>query len=158
MTKPTDAELRAMHTCIKDMSSMNCRACNAGIPYPHQSIEELLGSMTTSRIKARFRGQSPHRYKDNPLERRFAELWQKANDGPNGGHTTLDYLMDPTNRGCPSPPLSDRDWQVANTVIQWLGSPVGQVFLREAISGKEGQYFRHELAAHKQLTEKFRGK
>lgn len=42
MTKKTDAELRAQHTCTKSMSSMNCRACNAGVPYPHEPVEEML--------------------------------------------------------------------------------------------------------------------
>lgn len=30
-----DAKLRRQHTCMKSMSSMNCLACNRGVPYPH---------------------------------------------------------------------------------------------------------------------------
>ena len=33
--------LRAQHTCVKDMSSMKCRACNRGVPYPALTIEEI---------------------------------------------------------------------------------------------------------------------
>ena len=40
MTK-TDAELRAQHTCVRSGSSMRCIACNAGVPYPHEPLEEL---------------------------------------------------------------------------------------------------------------------
>ncbi len=46
----TNAELRAKHTCMDARSggtSMTCRACNRGVPYPHETIEE---------IEARLRG------------------------------------------------------------------------------------------------------
>ena len=35
------ARLRARHTCVMATSSMNCRACNRGIPYPALTIEEI---------------------------------------------------------------------------------------------------------------------
>ena len=90
---------------------------------------------------------SPYRYKDNPLERKFATEWQRINDTGTPGRTktTLDYLMDQKNRGEPNPPLSDRDWLVANTVIQWLGSPVGQCFMADVLKGPYGQAFRDHL-------------
>ena len=44
--KRTAAEQRAQHTCMKDISSMNCRACNAGVPYPHESVKDMLKRMT----------------------------------------------------------------------------------------------------------------
>ncbi len=42
--------LRARHTCVRDMSSMRCRACNRGIPYPPlvdegATLAELLDAM-----------------------------------------------------------------------------------------------------------------
>jgi hypothetical protein len=43
--KATKAELRRQHTCIMKTSSMDCRACNRGVPYPHMTIEETLASM-----------------------------------------------------------------------------------------------------------------
>ena len=66
---------------------------------------------------------------DNEQERVFAEKWQGINDEK---HTkTLAHLLaeDPNARNLPRP--SDRDKMVAATVIQWLGSPVGQGFLRD---------------------------
>ena len=34
--------LRAQHTCMKDLRSASCAACNRGMPYPHASVDELL--------------------------------------------------------------------------------------------------------------------
>lgn len=75
------------------------------------------------------KGLSRHRLRDNPEERRFADAWQAHNDQ---GHT-LDHLLDP-RRGEPFgyPPACDEPARVvAATVVQWLGSPVGQGFLRD---------------------------
>lgn len=107
-------------------------------------------------VKKAFQGANSHRYKENPLEKAFAEKWQDANTGPMGRvRTNLDYLMDPSNRGEPNPPLSDRDWLVANTVIQWLGSPVGQNFIRDVIlsnDAKDSHMFIDELTREAEKT------
>ena len=98
-------------------------------------------------IKKQFEGMSPHRYEREPLEKRFAEAWQKINDTDRPGLTkpTLHYLMDKDNRGEPSPPLTEREWVVANTVIQWLGSSVGQHFLSDTLVADEGKPFMEKL-------------
>ena len=83
------------------------------------------------KIAAQFMGMSPYRYEQNPLELRFAQHWQDHNTRPST--CMLDYLMDPENRGTPVPALTDREWRVANTIIQWLGSPVGFGFLRDVL-------------------------
>jgi hypothetical protein len=72
------------------------------------------------------RGLHTQRFKDNPEEKRFAEAFGRL------GWRTLDYLLGGSDRDN-GPPLdaSDRDRMVAATVIQWLGSPVGQGFLRD---------------------------
>ena len=77
-------------------------------------------------MKRKHEGLAPYRLKDNPEERRIAKAWQKHNDDGN----TLAWLLDP-ERGCAHrpPDPSDRDVVVAATVLQWLGSPVGQGFL-----------------------------
>jgi len=85
-------------------------------------------------IDPKFQGISPHRYGQNPLEKRFAQYWQDLNSRPTTA--TLDYLMDPANRGTPIPALTEREWKVANTLIQWLGSPVGFGFLRDVLEGR----------------------
>ena len=74
------------------------------------------------------RGISRHRLKDNPLEKKIANKWEEENW--RGG--ILAHLLDqrPVQGGSPPEP-SDRDALVAATVIQWLGSPVGQHFLEE---------------------------
>jgi len=101
------------------------------------------------RIKNQFLGISEHRLDREPLEKRFAEAWQRLNDTSNSGRgkSTLDYLMDKDSRGVPDPPLTDRDWLVASTVIQWLGSPVGQCFISEVITLKEGKPFLERLVS-----------
>lgn len=73
-----------------------------------------------------FIGISSHRLKDNPQEKRFAVAWR------NICKSTLPYLLEerPAHRGYP-PAVSDRDHVVAATIIQWLGSPVGQAFLAD---------------------------
>ena len=72
------------------------------------------------------KGLRPYRFKDNPEEKRFAEAWAKQCE--NG--KVLDHLLDerPVQQGYP-PSASLRDEVVAATIIQWLGSPVGQYFL-----------------------------
>lgn len=98
-------------------------------------------------IKKKFRGMGQHRFSREPLEKRFAEAWQRLNDTdtPGRARSTLDYLMDESGRGEPNPPLTDRDWLVASTVIQWLGSPVGQCFVAEVMSLDDGHGFREYL-------------
>jgi hypothetical protein len=96
-------------------------------------------------IKAKFMGMSPYRYGQNPLEKRFAQYWQDLNTRPTTA--TLDYLMDPENRGSPVPALTDREWRVANTLIQWLGSPVGFGFLRDVLESRIRSAIDDELDA-----------
>jgi ribosome biogenesis SPOUT family RNA methylase Rps3 len=78
--------------------------------------------------KLKYKGLHTHRFKDNPEEKLFAEEWDKVNVL---GHN-LAYLLDPMNGvGGRSPEPTDRENEVAATVIQWLGSPIGQHFLRD---------------------------
>jgi hypothetical protein len=76
----------------------------------------------------RLNGFHTHRFRDNPEEQRFAEAWSKLNAvGRN-----VDYLLDASHadqRFTPEAP--EREARIAATVIQWLGSPVGQIFLRD---------------------------
>lgn len=66
----------------------------------------------------------PYRFASNPHERAAAEHWNKINSG--GTH--LSFLFGQNNdRGH----LSERDEFVAATLMQWLGSPVGQCYMRD---------------------------
>jgi hypothetical protein len=87
-------------------------------------------------MEKKFQGKSFHRTKREPLEKCLAQAWEKANT-QSGVATTLAYLLDPEHPHSPDVP-TDRDWEVASTVIQWLGSPVGQGFLKEALAGAKG--------------------
>lgn len=72
-------------------------------------------------------GFNTHRLKDNPEEERFASAWRGMQSG-----RVLDWLLSGANqRGYPTNPATERDEAVAATVMQWLGSPVGQGFLRD---------------------------
>ena len=81
------------------------------------------------------KGLRQKRFKNNPMEKAFAVAWEKQNlslyDKPDG-RGTLDYLL---AKDCNRPhgEVTDRDREVAATVIQWLGSPVGQCFVKEVM-------------------------
>jgi hypothetical protein len=83
------------------------------------------------------KGKHQYRLKQNILEKKFAETWDKQNSGKfnDEGRGTLDYLLaEDCNRPCGE--VTERDREVAATVIQWLGSPVGQGFLEEVMTKK----------------------
>lgn len=73
------------------------------------------------------KGKSQHRFKDNPTERIFAEAWEEKNSSKYV-RPILDYLLAEDNNR-PMGEVTERDRMVAATVIQWLGSPVGDGFL-----------------------------
>lgn len=76
-----------------------------------------------SDVKVRHRGLHPYRYKDNPTEKAFALAWQQQ-ESLGGGN--LAYMLGDGHRLAV---VKDRERLVANTIIQWLGSPVGRGFL-----------------------------
>ena len=79
-------------------------------------------------------GLRTYRLKDNPLEKKFADRWRNMNRREGLRHGQLDYMLaDDPNR--PGGEVTERDAQVAATVIQWLGTHVGQCFL-EAVQPK----------------------
>ena len=83
-------------------------------------------------------GLASYRMKLYQLEKMFAEEWERVNTDHTGeldGHGVLDYILseNPTN---PRGEVTERDRVVAATVIQWLGSPVGSVFVKKALEGE----------------------
>jgi len=72
-------------------------------------------------------GLHTYRLEANPKEKMFAELWEKLQNES----FTLEYLLSENNRRV-DVDVSEHDKTVAATVIQWLGSPCGQEFLKEA--------------------------
>jgi len=65
------------------------------------------------------KGLHPYRHKQNPHERVASAVWAK-------NLSVLEYLLG--DGEYPTHP-SDRDYLVAATLMQWLGSPVGQGYL-----------------------------
>ena len=77
--------------------------------------------------------KSEGRLASNPEERRFLDAWKEQQESTR----TLAWLLCPEanvqyseHRGRPPEPTEDQH-MVAATVVQWLGSPVGQCFLRD---------------------------
>jgi len=85
------------------------------------------------------KGLSQHRFKQNPLEKKFAQAWEKINTALTtqkpDGHGTLDYML-AGNTNDPRGEVTPRDRQVAATVVQWLGSPVGEAFVKHVLGIK----------------------
>lgn len=66
-------------------------------------------------------------------ERIYAEEWKKSNirhSWLNSGFTSLEWILCPEGNWGP-PPVSERDAQVAASVIQWLGTCCGFHFMRK---------------------------
>lgn len=76
-------------------------------------------------------GVSLYRLKQNPREQVFHTAWKAEQKYG----SVLEYIL---GNGNEKAVLTDRDEQVAATVIQWLGSPVGQHFLTEAQATGDG--------------------
>ena len=74
----------------------------------------------------------------NPRERAFAEEWNRINTQDPLGWSLLDKLFDENEDGLSShgriiKGCTEREHEIAATVIQWLGSNVGQGFLERTI-------------------------
>ena len=62
----------------------------------------------------------------------YAEEWKRHNErrsGINRGYTYLEWILCPSSQQYPGP-VSERDAQVAASVIQWLGTNVGLGFIQ----------------------------
>lgn len=120
------------------------RECDCCHVVGQQSRADFLNA----REAARQKGVGHERIKWSLRERAFYEEWAKQNRQPsqgfNYGMTTLQLLLAPIVSGAPiSFPLSgtekipdpqiatERDYLVAATIIQWLGSNIGTCFLND---------------------------
>lgn len=72
-----------------------------------------------------FRGLHLYRLASNPIERIYAARWAEINKT---GHI-LEHIL--SSGGDRKADPSERDYAVAATVVQWLGTIVGQGFLEE---------------------------
>ena len=72
-------------------------------------------------------GLNIHRLADNPLELAYAREWDRLNIN----YDILAWIIGEGNtKGNPS----ERDYQIAATVIQWLGSPIGRNFVEDVLT------------------------
>lgn len=88
--------------------------------------------------KIKHEGKSKYRNKDNPLEKAFASGWAEQNRQAENGRENgiLAYLLG--DGVDPVTPTQDQA-TLAATVVQWLGSPVGQGFLVSVLSTPAGR-------------------
>lgn len=94
------------------------------------------------RKELKHEGLRPERNEHNLRERIFSELWadeNKRRPGINFGATLLECILDDAPQGLYNPfnppllpKLTQRDAEVAATVIQWLGTNGGECFLGRA--------------------------
>jgi len=71
-------------------------------------------------------GRAAYRLRDNPVERKYHDAWKRENEQ---GDLLAWLLGDGAHKGTPT----ERDAMVAATVVQWLGSPVGQNFVSRVL-------------------------
>ena len=66
---------------------------------------------------------------ENKLEVIFAKEWEKANESFSSSSILLDHMLsqdtDYPHR------VTEREQQVAATIMQWLGTEIGQGFLKD---------------------------
>lgn len=71
------------------------------------------------------KGKHTYRFGSNPLEQQFAEEWERQ-EKHTLGYVLSDEPNNPTH-------VDDHDREIVATMMQWLGSPVGQAFLENAL-------------------------
>ncbi len=81
-------------------------------------------------VKEWARGKNTHRFRSNPLELIAALHWQEQ------GEALLEYL---NGDGQHRKEVSTEVREMVNTVMQWLGSPVGQNYMRELVKKFDAQ-------------------
>jgi hypothetical protein len=84
-------------------------------------------------------GKNVHRLSCEPLERKFHDEWKKHQEQ----NHTLEYILGDNNEPAV---VTDYEQMIVATVIQWLGSPVGQGFLANILGDDaiDATYFNLE--------------
>ena len=88
-------------------------------------------------IAKKYQGRSFHRTSPeagNPREQVFAEAWAKEQHTPGSNQPALlDWLLHGDGMRTERGSATDREHEIAATVIQWLGSCVGRNWLEETL-------------------------
>lgn len=78
------------------------------------------------------KSNNEYRFKDNPKEKEFHDKFKDMFTFSNSAHKTLSAIIFGWNdRYIPNERLTEREEDICLSLIQWLGSPVGQSFLRD---------------------------
>ena len=81
----------------------------------------------------RFQGYNPARRKTMPREAAMNDAWRHYFMGSADGSTKADAKLSQILFGEESPnDVTERDWYVATTIVQWLATNVGQCVLFDA--------------------------
>jgi hypothetical protein len=115
-------------------------ACFDSLNDEYVTWSEIAEAMDKSPAPLKFESLRPYRFESNHEEKRFfdAAVYMLTSGGrPSEQHTAM-FLRRLMGVDLPNPILSEylatvsqRDVDVALTILQWLGSSVGQYFLRE---------------------------
>jgi len=76
------------------------------------------------------KGNKTYRHQNNPLEKKIHDKFIKA-FCVGRGNSLGQICLETDERGIPTSKLSAREKKIIISTIQWLGSPVGQSFLKD---------------------------
>lgn len=71
-----------------------------------------------------------HRLSQNPMELKHLEVFKQKVDGKYSPNA-MDFLVFGQEGSSPKDFLTDREKQIVYSTIQWLGSHVGECYLRD---------------------------
>lgn len=132
-------------TCEGGSDVCSTTSSATGATTPAEGISAMSGSSYTGNPMIKHRAEKEYRFKDNPLEKVFADKWEQINTRPNNRCHLEDLMGDGAKPG----QITQRDALVAARVVQWLGTHVGECFLADILSRPEAKDLRkrieHEL-------------
>lgn len=130
---PGEQERKPITDAMRELWEIASRDCYEAPAYIENcNCERCVASRAVRVMQAalypKVRSLTPERLKSGYAELLFFEAWKAANErvrGINGGRGTLEILLEELG------PITQRDMDVASTVIQWLGTNCGGAFLRD---------------------------
>jgi hypothetical protein len=127
----------AMEDAIEQLDTDGCdcnmETCTDANPQCGGRKQMMAARRLRELLEPTYTGLHPERIRTGPAERAYVERWQRENirqRGVNSGMTLLEGILKPGGQQWVDRP-SQRDADVATTVIQWLGTNVGRAFVDE---------------------------
>lgn len=112
------------HDCGDDQCTLENPSC--GEMHVRAALEQLRAFLEPAHDSLH------HGRQVNQPERLFIQHWQTLNrrdPAVNNGYTALELILHPEGQAMPARRVSQRDAEVAASVIQWLGTSCGKAFL-----------------------------